>query len=493
MLPADDEDNNTMSRREGRDKSACVSRQPRNNIMRKWLAPMCLLALFGAGLLRTAAAQEPSGDVSYSRYRHFLIPFQAGSGASKLKQLQLFVSTDKGKTWHPSATVPPDLPPEKQRFPFICEQDGQYWFTVQTLGKDGKYFPPTLEGAKPSLKVIVDTLPPEVKLQPLQPKNGEVGVSWEIHEDYIDLLDPKSVRLDYRPVGGEVWIPLDIDRAVNQFYWEPLTANLLEVRLQAQDKAGNIGTGYTKVGLKAGGGAPPDGPGSWKGKNPIGPGNFPAAPPNRKLVNSKKISLNYKLEEVGPSGVSQIELWFTQDGRSWNSYPLPKADDNKIPNPLTFEVSGEGVYGFTLLAKSGVGLGVHPPQIGDEPQIWVEVDLTKPQVKLQKLVVGKGADKGKLFIDWSAWDKNLAKNSITLSYAENLGGPWHAIVQKHANTSHYTWKMPEPVPYQFYVRIDASDLAGNIGEDTTQDLIRVDLSQPKVNILEVGPAGGGNP
>jgi hypothetical protein len=268
----------------------------------------------------------------------------------------------------------------------------------------------------------------------------------------------------------------------------------VEVRLKVTDQAGNEATATTKVSLK-GGAASADGPApgnKWPGKNPPGPapGSYAVAPPHRKLVNSKKISLNYKLEEVGPSGVSLIELWFTQDGRVWNRYPLPKSEDNKIPNPLVFEVSGEGVYGFTLLAKSGVGLSVQPPQIGDEPQIWVEVDLTKPQVKLQKIHVGKGADKGKLILHWTAYDKNLAKQPITISYAEQVGGPWQPIVQDHANTGHYTWKMPDPVPYQFYIKIEARDLAGNIGEDMTQDLIRVDLAQPKVNILEVGPAGG---
>ena len=53
--------------------------------------------------------------------------------------------------------------------------------------------------------------------------------------------------------------------------------------------------------------------------------------------------------------MSAIELWYTQDGRSWSRYPLAKTEDNApLPRPLVFDVNAEGVYGFTLVARSGV-------------------------------------------------------------------------------------------------------------------------------------------
>jgi hypothetical protein len=48
--------------------------------------------------------------------------------------------------------------------------------------------------------------------------------------------------------------------------------------------------------------------------------------------------------------------------------------------------------------------------------------------------------------------------------------------------------MPQRVPYQFYVRVEAVDLAGNIGAAVTPQMVRVDLSQPRVNILKIEPA-----
>jgi len=49
--------------------------------------------------------------------------------------------------------------------------------------------------------------------------------------------------------------------------------------------------------------------------------------------------------------------------------------------------------------------------------------------------------------------------------------------------------MPDPLPYQFYVRVEAIDRAGNVGEAVTADRVKVDLSLPRAKILDVVPGG----
>src|SRR5205823_3171757 len=160
----------------------------------------------------------------------------------------------------------------------------------------------------------------------------------------------------------------------------------------------------------------------------------------------------------------------------------------KADKSLVFTVNDEGVYGFTVLARSGVGLGERPPQAGDRPQVWVEVDLTKPVVQLQQVIVGQGAEKGKLTVLWTATDKNLDRTPITISYAEQAAGPWAPMTAgKVANNGRFVWEMPPAVPYQFYVKVEATDAAGNVGEAVTTEMVKVDLSQPKVQILGVQP------
>jgi hypothetical protein len=435
-----------------------------------------LLVLLVGGWCFDVASGQETGGIIYSRYRHFKIPFQPGPAEQRLKQLQLYVSTDQGRSWQPAANAPP----EQRHFRFMTDRDGFFWFSVQTQDLDGRLFPPSMEGAQPSLKVIVDTQPPTIRLNVLASRGNEVGVSWDIRDDNMDLSLPDAVQLEYRRAGGGLWQPLPRNPALSQHYWNPLTNGPVEVRLRARDRAGNWGEAVTTVSLAGGQQITPqvqDNQASvWNGP---GPGE-------RRLVNSKRISLNYELKEVGPSGVSAVELWFTTDGRSWNKYPPRPEEPSK--GKVIFEVNGEGLYGLTLVAKSGVGLSVRPPQLGDRPQIWVEVDLTRPVVQLQDVIVGEGVDKGKLIITWSAQDKNLSQQPITLAYGEKADGPWIPITEKLANVGRYVWTMPQRVPYQFYVRVEAVDLAGNVGTAVSPQMIRVDLSQPRVNILKIEPA-----
>ena len=444
---------------------------------------LALLFLGGPGL-RCVMAQDQAGGIIFSRYRQFRIPFNPPT--NNIKQLQLYVSTDQGKTWSPSATAPPD----QKHFRFITDRDGYFWFTVQTTDLDNKLFPPNLEGATASLKVIVDTVAPTVSLQPLAPKNGEVGVAWEISDDNLDLALPDAARLEYRQAGG-VWQQLPLFAGVNKHYWNPQAAGPIEIRLRVRDRAGNANEAQTSVSLAGNQGNPDN---QFQG-NPIqnppkGQIDDPQPPTDtpRRLVNSKRVTLNYELKEVGPSGISAVDLWYTQDGRGWNKYPVRFGEDGNHKT-ITFDVVGEGLYGLTLVAKSGVGLGERPPQIGDRPQVWIEIDLTKPKVQLQNVLVGTGQDKGKLSIAWTAQDKNLGRDPITLLYAENPTGEWKTLAKNLPNTGRYIWTMPEGLPYQFHVKVEAIDQAGNVGEAMTEGQVKVDLSQPKVKILTVEPAG----
>lgn len=432
-----------------------------------------------AGWCCLAPAQDSAAGIIFSKSRAFRIPFNANNNEANLKQLQLFFSLDQGKSWQPAAVVAP----REAAFRFAADRDGYYWFTVQTTDLQGRLFPHPLEGAAPSLKVIVDTRPPEISLNPLQPRGNEIGVSWVVRDENLDLGAPDALRLDYIPAGAASWLALAVNPVASQHYWNPQSAGPVKVRLRARDRAGNFEEATTLINPGSGGfTSPPDPPRPQE--NSAGP-----ADPDRKLVNSKRVSLNYDLKEVGPSGVSVIELWYTMDARSWSKQQEFRIGDEPGPRPIAFDVAEEGVYGISLVAKSGVGLGDRPPQVGDRPQVWIEVDVTRPQVQLHNVLVGNGADKGKLTIAWSARDKNLGPNPITLSYSKESAGPWTPFAEKLKNNGQFVWQMPDSVPYQFHVKVEATDRAGNIGEAVTDNLVKVDLSTPKVLIRAVEPAG----
>src|SRR6185295_493358 len=101
--------------------------------------------------------------------------------------------------------------PDARGFEFRAERDGQYWFTVRTIEQDGKANPPALDRVRPQLKVFVDTQPQVVFVRASQPREGQIAVDWEIRDDTLDL---RTLRLDYRAPGANLWSPLQIEQAL---------------------------------------------------------------------------------------------------------------------------------------------------------------------------------------------------------------------------------------------------------------------------------------
>ncbi len=349
----------------------------------------------------------------YARQRRISIPFDPDPAeAHRLKQLKLYYSTDRGLTWIVGATAAPD----QRKFDFTAEADGFYLFAVQTTDLNGRNYPEKMDGVAPGLRVMIDTVAPIVSLRQLPPQGNQVGVAWDIRDDNFDLSKPDALRLEYRPPGSATWLPLFPPRGAIQYYWAPGSSGVVDVKLRATDLAGNFTDASTQVSLgsQQGGGF---GPGGLSAGSDVtfqsGPTGVPLDP-GRRFVNNKRITLNYEIER-GPSGISGIDLWMTNDGRGWSKFQLPKnaIGDATFNGPITFEVPAEGVYGFTLIPRSGVGISPPAPQVGEKPQIWIEVDTTKPFVQVDGVLVGQGDFKGQLSISWTAKDKNLGPRPIS--------------------------------------------------------------------------------
>ena len=210
--------------------------------------------------------------------------------------------------------------------------------------------------------------------------------------------------------------------------------------------------------------------------------------PALRYLNSSRASLQYEISRVGPSGIGSVEVWMTRDdGQTW----FKAAEDPDLQPPVQVEFPGEGVYGLTLVVRSRAGLGRQPPQPGEPPELRVEVDLTPPYAELYN-VEADPQRRDCLILLWSATDKNLAANPITLKWAERESGPWQVIAADLPNTGRYVWKMPDHLPYLVYLRLEARDLAGNLAVAQTPKPILVDLQEPEVKLLDITPPPDAN-
>lgn len=518
---------------------------------------LACLVLSVAPALR--AAPIPSAT-QYTNHPQFRIPFHydrdelSRMGA---RQIRLYVSRDKGRSWEQGESVLPNA----GKFAFKAPTDGEYWFLVRTVDSKNQLHP-DLSVTDPGLKVIVDTTPPRLDIQLRQPSPGNVQLTWDASDEH---LDPAQLRLEYLQPGAADWQDVSIvPKASGQTAWKVPQGGVVAVRGSIADLARNTTSEQAQLKILPASLTVPR-PGAPESRQPVAgpahdvrdnvalsmPDKFPAAglePPEelpsndwgpatdastsarhpqaallpgttakgnfvshkpddrlasavdtapatrpvdltrtstagrRRVVNSRKFQIGYNLEGVGPSGVSSVDLYITDDsGAHWYHYGI---DDDNI-SPIMVEVPSEGTYGFALGVRSGAGLASDPPQNGDAPSIVVVVDQTVPALELLPVQQGFGKNVNKLLISWKCSDANLSERPISLFYSPTGQAPWLPIADPIENSGTYVWNMGAAVPTKFTVRIEARDLAGHVQTLDSPQPIVIDLSRPTAKIIDV--------
>ena len=204
-----------------------------------------------------------------------------------------------------------------------------------------------------------------------------------------------------------------------------------------------------------------------------------------RLTSTKRFSLDYDVESVGPEGIAEVELWGTNDGgRTW----LKWGADPDRTSPMDVEVTSEATYGFRVVILGKNGLEGNKPQPGDDADIWVSIDVTRPAARILAAAYGQGADAGKLDIRWEAADVNLAQRPVTLLYSERPDGRFAVIAAGLENTGHYLWQFDPRSPRSIYLRLEVRDEAGNVAIDQLREPISIEGLIPKGRIRSLSPA-----
>ncbi|HEV8058515.1 MAG TPA: hypothetical protein VGP68_01500 [Gemmataceae bacterium] len=217
------------------------------------------------------------------------------------------------------------------------------------------------------------------------------------------------------------------------------------------------------------------------------PGNSPGYVATRwsnntqtHVINSTQVSLDYRVDRVGPSGVGAVDLYLTEDeGRTWKKYD----SDANLQPPMVVNLPGEGAFGLRLVVTSKAGLGRRPPLDGEPPDMRVEVDMTAPVVKLYRPEPDPRR-RDAIILTWQASDHDLAPSPITLQWAERPDGVWQTIATNLTNSGRYVWTVDSKL-VRVYLRVVARDMAGNQGFDETADPILVDLNEPEAKIVGI--------
>ena len=344
-----------------------------------------LVACCAWGVERTAVA-APSKPVHTNKSR-FRIPYNFDPAEMRrlaAKEIRLYMSTDRGGRWELIQSVPP----ETGRFNFQAVRDGEYWFSVRTLDGQGRLHPSD-EAVEPGLQVIVDTAKPRLSLILRETTPGRVQLAWSAVDEALDVA---KLRLEFIQPGSTNWQTMGVvPKAADQTEWSVPQGGVVAVRGSVADLAGNLGESQTQVSVTAGAGPP----GTPDFKQPIAgredpplamtdrfpsaaqyprgtveqtrvlgdidaaladgtmsrnslvslrqgsfPENAPAEPPKAvdprvRFVNSRNFQIAYKVQYVGPSGISGVELFITTDhGAKWYRY----GEDEDRQSPFQVQV-----------------------------------------------------------------------------------------------------------------------------------------------------------
>ena len=220
----------------------------------------------------------PDSDEKHLSKPKFRIPvtLQADKVAG-LQAVLLYVSTNRGKSWELHGRIKPG----EDGFQYLAKSDGVYWFTVAVLDKQGNQDPRNIYQGEDRLKIVVDTLQPEVKLT-AEKQGSSIQVRWSIREEHPDLA---SMKLEAKIPGGDTWLPVQIKPGLTGSGTLQVPQDgPIELRLSVHDRAGNRGIGEAQIGLE-GQGNP--GPGSSAPTAPGGLASKPAGegvPPVGSLV-----------------------------------------------------------------------------------------------------------------------------------------------------------------------------------------------------------------
>ncbi|GIW78607.1 MAG: hypothetical protein KatS3mg105_0414 [Gemmatales bacterium] len=487
------------------------------------LAIAFLSGLFALGAaVQARAPVDPLPKKIYTRRSVFQLPVSVDQQEiGRLSEIVLYVKEGPKGTWQPKQFMTPtrsqplgtDRNAKKAEWrvdPFVFKvpHDGEYWFVVATVDKDGVQHPADLTQEMPGLIVVVDSQAPDCEIHSVTSPSGEILFHCEIRDQNPDI---HKTRLEYLR-HDQSWQPLKRHPAKPGFFFVPDPVVLSgTLRATVFDLAGNKAEHIIDA-------ATHEKTSVQQAKHVVRKESIKQTPPNPlshaiheskplvseteapetrsaksaaagnsplMIVPHHQVSMAYELQDTGPSGIGKIEVWWTRDeGRTWNLL----CDDPDLKSPVSFALPGDGLYGISLVVQNGNGEGGSVPKSGCQPDCWIEVDSTRPVAQLLLVrPVFNASQYPELRITWTAADKNLQPNPVNLYYASDRQGPWTPIALGISNSGRFHWKPATKLQGPVFIRLEVSDQAGNTTRCETSQPVVLNMSKPKAKIVSVVP------
>ena len=194
-----------------------------------------------------------------------------------------------------------------------------------------------------------------------------------------------------------------------------------------------------------------------------------------QIARSRRFAWDYELpSERLHTGRVRVELWSTRDGGlSWQR----SAVDDDAVSPVNVVLPAAGLYGFRLEVVPDVPDAGTGPRPGDVAESWIGIDEDAPHVELLAAARLQESDEAGVLVRYTSHDQLPAPKSARLLFSPNPDGPWATIAKDLDNQGEHRWQPDRATPSRVYLRLEVTDVAGNIGAATSPEPVTVSASR----------------
>ena len=263
---------------------------------------LAVLSFSGFSTLGADESEPEVREVRHFRSRNIeldVVPVAAG--AAPVAHYQIWYTTDDGRTWQPAESVHRGPPPVR----FAAPADGRYGFRAVGVDRAGHRQAAPQPGDAPELSCVIDTRPPQLEVRsPLDGSELYAGdplvLDWQTDDEN---LGSHPVTIEYRRADGEPWQRVNLAEAYTasdrRQWFTPFVDGQLQIRVQAEDLAGNSVRWVTEVPLRI---VPFTG---FRGSRGIAADSYSAF---------RRFPVFYRLQRFSPIHVASVEIWFRRVG-----------------------------------------------------------------------------------------------------------------------------------------------------------------------------------
>ena len=138
-------------------------------------------------LLGMTVGQPLAPDYYPMNSRTIKLPIEYKKDRKTIRQVLLYVARNGENTWYQEAFVTPD----KDAFVYVAKDDGVYWFKMVIEDLKGNKDPADLTRDPPDLKMLIDTVAPQIRVTDAKRNGEEIIIKWSVEDKFPNDAETK--------------------------------------------------------------------------------------------------------------------------------------------------------------------------------------------------------------------------------------------------------------------------------------------------------------